>query len=165
MTLREELQKIKVNVKIGAKVGYFYCGLTDDISNIIKEISDKFRAEYNRRLVDVKRYLDNFEKIWDSELRRRGSEVINQHRDTPELMAIIRKEWEADKKEAYEEALNRKKYLTNYVKNWKDLLDRDVKEKYSSIDVSEPIGTTILIVEGDEKGQYWMTKEYNNANK
>ena len=165
MTLREYLRICKNNVKIGAKCGFFYCGVpNEDTTQRIDADLDKFKNRYKKELEDKKNYLNNFDKIWEIELRRRGTEVINQHRDTPELMEEIRREWEIDKDKAHKEALNKKEWLTKYVKNWKDLLDRDIIEIYDSIDCEEPQGTKIVIIDGAEKECYWTTKEYMKAN-
>ena len=164
-TLREYLRESKNNVKIGAKGGFFWCGVpNEETSQVIGALSDKYYNDYKRKLEDVKRYLDNFEKIWDAELRRRGTEVVNQHRDTPELMEEIRKEWVIDKRRYKTEALDKKGFLTSYVKGWKNLLDREIIDHYPSIDNNEPDGTEIIIIIGEEKGLYWMTKEYRKTN-
>lgn len=164
-TLREYLRESNNNVKIGAKGGFFWCGLpNEETSQVIGALSDKYKAEYKKKLDDVKRYLENFDKFWDNELRRRGTIAINQQRDTPELMELIRKDWEIDKKRYKSEALDKKGFLTTYVKGWKDLLDREIIDHYPSIDITEPNGTEIIIISGEEKGNYWTTKEYMKAN-
>ena len=162
-TLREYLRESKNNVKIGAKGGFFWCGVpNEETSQIIGAFSDKYHDEYKSKLEDVKNYLSKFEKVWDAELRRRGTEIINQKRDTPELMKIIHDEWEQDKRKAKLEAFEKKGFLTAYLKEWKDLLDREIIDHYPSIDYTEPDGTEIVIIQGEEKGSYWTTKEFKN---
>ena len=54
--------------------------------------------------------------------------------------------------------------ITKYNKTFQLLPDREVKEIYDTIDVSEPKGTKIIIVDGIEKGAYWLTTEYMKDN-
>ena len=39
-----------------------------------------------------------------------------------------------------------------------------IKDIYYTIDASEPKGTKIIIVDGIEKGAYWLTTEYMKDN-
>lgn len=160
MTLKEQLKKIKGNVKIGAKVGFFWCGVPDcDTDGEIENISDVFYRDYKKRLSGCKDYMSRFDKIWDNELRKRGENAMNGGICS---MPEIRKIWEEEKKNKRIEVEGTIKLLEAYLKNWVSLLDREVKEHYPSIDGAEPEGTTIILIAGEERGQYWITKEFLN---
>ena len=64
------------------------------------------------------------------------------------------------KEELKDNLKRRMEYETNYLSNWKDYLDREVKEIYDSFDEE---GTKICIFEGDEHGKWWTTKEYRTG--
>ena len=79
------------------------------------------------------------------------------------LLGIIAQE-EKEKETNYKITKKRYDLITKYIKTFQFLPDREVKEIYDTIDASEPKGTKIIIVDGIEKGAYWLTTEYMKDN-
>ena len=172
MTLKEQLQKLKVNVKIGANSGFLFCGTCDedtiDTLNAISIIEkDKIKREIKQKSI----YLKDFDKIWDKELRSRY-ENLEKSKKLDDENAIVtkdeinemREEWQKEKETNYKITKKRYDLITKYIKTFQLLPDREVKEIYDTIDASEPKGTKIIIVDGIEKGAYWLTTEYMKDN-
>lgn len=172
MTLKEQLQKLKVNVKIGANSGFLFCGTYDedtiDTLNAISIIEkDKIKREIKQKSI----YLKDFDKIWDKELRSRYENLEKSKKlddenaiVTKEEIKEIREAWEKEKETNYKITKKRYDLITKYIKTFQLLPDREVKEIYDTIDASEPKGTKIIIVDGIEKGAYWLTTEYMKDN-
>ena len=83
---------------------------------------------------------------------------------TKEEIKEIREAWEKEKETNYKITKKRYDLITKYIKTFQLLPDREVKEIYDTIDASEPKGTKIIIVDGIEKGAYWLTTEYMKDN-
>ncbi len=172
MTLKEQLQKLKVNVKIGANSGFLFCGTYDeDTIDTLNAISLREKEKIKREIKQKKDYLDNFDKIWDKELRIRYEDLEKAKKMDDENAKVtkaeineIREAWVKDKETNYNITKKRYDLITDYIKAFQYLPDREVKEIYDTIDVSEPKGTKIIIVDGLEKGAYWLTTEYMKDN-
>ena len=172
MTLKEQLQKLKVNVKIGANSGFLYCGTYNEGTiDTLNSISIREKEKIKREIKQKGAYLDNFDSIWDKELRIRFENFEKTKKLNDENSYVteaeakeIRKEWKKDREENFRITKKRYNLITEYIKAFKYLPDREIKEMYDSIDVSEPQGTKIIIVDGIEKGLYWLTSEYQKDN-
>ena len=106
---------------------------------------------------------------WGSDYLKNLFDDKNIHEEdflsAPEkLDSKIREEWEKEKETNYKITKKRYDLITKYIKTFQLLPDREVKEIYDTIDASEPKGTKIIIVDGIEKGAYWLTTEYMKDN-
>ena len=172
MTLKEQLQKLKVNVKIGANSGFLFCGTYDeDTLDTLNAISIREKEKIKREIKQKSSYLKDFETIWDKELRVRyenlekAKKMDNKNaKVTKAEIEEIREAWVKDKENNYNLTKKRYDLISEYIKTFQYLPDREVKEIYDTIDVSEPKGTKIIIVDGIEKGAYWLTTEYMKDN-
>lgn len=172
MTLKEQLQKLKVNVKIGANSGFLFCGTYDeDTIDTLNAISIREKEKIKREIKQKSSYLKDFETIWDKELRVRyenlekAKKMDNKNaKVTKAEIEEIREAWVKDKENNYNLTKKRYDLISEYIKTFQYLPDREVKEIYDTIDVSEPNGTKIIIVDGIEKGAYWLTTEYMKDN-
>lgn len=172
MILKEQLQKLKVNVKIGANSGFLFCGIYDeDTIDTLNAISIREKEKIKREIKQKSSYLKDFETIWDKELRVRyeNLEKAKKMNDknakvTKAEIEEIREAWVKDKENNYNLTKKRYDLISEYIKTFQFLPDREVKEIYDTIDVSEPKGTKIIIVDGIEKGAYWLTTEYMKDN-
>lgn len=172
MTLKEQLQKLKVNVKIGANSGFLFCGTYDeDTIDTLNAISIREKEKIKREIKQKSSYLKDFETIWDKELRVRyenlekAKKMDNKNaKVTKAEIEEIREAWVKDKENNYNLTKKRYDLISEYIKTFQFLPDREVKEIYDTIDVSEPKGTKIIIVDGIEKGAYWLTAEYMKDN-
>ena len=172
MTLKEQLQKLKVNVKIGANSGFLFCGTYDeDTIDTLNAISIREKEKIKREIKQKSSYLKDFETIWDKELRVRYENLEKAKkmddknaRVTKTEIEEIRKAWVKDKETNYNITKKRYDLISDYIKKFQYLPDREVKEIYDTIDNSELKGTKIIIVDGLEKGEYWLTTEYMKDN-
>lgn len=172
MTLKEQLQKLKVNVKIGANSGFLFCGTYDeDTIDTLNAISIREKEKIKREIKQKSSYLKDFETIWDKELRVRYENLEKAKKMDDKNAKVtkteieeIREAWVKDKENNYNLTKKRYDLISEYIKTFKLLPDREVKEIYDTIDVSEPKGTKIIIVDGIEKGAYWLTAEYMKDN-
>ena len=172
MTLKEQLQKLKVNVKIVANSGFLFCGTYDeDTIDTLNAISIREKEKIKREIKQKSSYLKDFETIWDKELRVRYENLEKAKkmddknaRVTKTEIEEIRKAWVKDKETNYNITKKRYDLISDYIKKFQYLPDREVKEIYDTIDNSELKGTKIIIVDGLEKGEYWLTTEYMKDN-
>ena len=172
MTLKEQLQKLKVNVKIGANSGFLFCGTYDeDTIDTLNAISIREKEKIKREIKQKSSYLKDFETIWDKELRIRYENLEKAKKMDDKNAKVtkveieeIREAWVKDKENNYNLTKKRYDLISDYIKTFQFLPDREVKEIYDTIDVSEPKGTKIIIVDGLEKGAYWLTTEYMKDN-
>jgi len=172
MTLKEQLQKLKVNVKIGANSGFLFCGTYDeDTIDTLNAISIREKEKIKREIKQKSSYLKDFETIWDKELRVRYENLEKSKKMDDKNAKVtkveieeIREAWVKDKETNYNLTKKRYDLISDYIKTFQYLPDREVKEIYDTIDVSEPKGTKIIIVDGLEKGAYWLTTEYMKYN-
>lgn len=172
MTLKEQLQKLKVNVKIGANSGFLFCGTYDeDTIDTLNAISICEKEKIKREIKQKSSYLKDFETIWDKELRVRYENLEKAKKMDDKNAKVtkaeieeIREAWVKDKENNYNLTKKRYDLISEYIKTFQYLPDREVKEIYDTIDVSEPNGTKIIIVDGIEKGAYWLTTEYMKDN-
>lgn len=172
MTLKEQLQKLKVNVKIGANSGFLFCGTYDeDTIDTLNAISIREKEKIKREIKQKSSYLKDFETIWDKELRVRYENLEKAKKMDDKNAKVtkaeieeIREAWVKDKENNYNLTKKRYDLISEYIKTFQYLPDREVKEIYDTIDVSEPKGTKIIIVDGIEKGAYWLTTEYMKDN-
>jgi hypothetical protein len=172
MTLKEQLQKLKVNVKIGANSGFLFCGTYDeDTIDTLNAISIREKEKIKREIKQKSSYLKDFETIWDKELRVRYENLEKAKKMDDKNAKVtkveieeIREAWVKDKETNYNLTKKRYDLISEYIKTFQFLPDREVKEIYDTIDVSEPKGTKIIIVDGIEKGAYWLTTEYMKDN-
>lgn len=160
MKLKELLLKTKNNVKIGAKRGFFFCGVPNqDTFSILSTYSYEYKNDFAKKLETANEYMKNFDKFWDYELRKRGRDAI-----TFEIpMKEVREKWEKEKAQSYDDTNKKIKQYTKILRNWRNLESREVIEYYDSIDSKEPKGTKIIIIEGFETGNYWSTDEYKKG--
>ena len=172
MTLKEQLQKLKVNVKIGANSGFLFCGTYDeDTIDTLNAISIREKEKIKREIKQKSSYLKDFNTIWDKELRIRYENLEKAKKMDDKNAKVtkaeieeIREAWVKDKENNYNLTKKRYDLISDYIKTFQYLPDREVKEIYDTIDVSEPKGTKIIIVDGIEKGAYWLTTEYMKDN-
>lgn len=172
MTLKEQLQKLKVNVKIGANSGFLFCGTYDeDTIDTLNAISIREKEKIKREIKQKSSYLKDFNTIWDKELRVRYENLEKAKKMDDKNAKVtkaeieeIREAWVKDKENNYNLTKKRYDLISEYIKTFQFLPDREVKEIYDTIDVSEPKGTKIIIVDGIEKGAYWLTTEYMKDN-
>lgn len=172
MTLKEQLQKLKVNVKIGANSGFLFCGTYDeDTIDTLNAISIREKEKIKREIKQKSSYLKDFDTIWDEELRVRYENLEKAKKMDDKNAKVtkaeikeIREEWVKDKEANYNITKKRYDLISEYIKTFQYLPDREVKDIYDTIDNLEPKGTKIIIVDGIEKGAYWLTAEYMKDN-
>lgn len=172
MTLKEQLQKLKVNVKIGANSGFLFCGTYDeDTIDTLNAISIREKEKIKREIKQKSSYLKDFETIWDKELRVRYENLEKTKKIDDKNAKVtkteikeIREAWAKDKENNYNLTKKRYDLISEYIKTFQYLPDREVKDIYDTIDNLEPKGTKIIIVDGIEKGAYWLTAEYMKDN-
>lgn len=172
MTLKEQLQKLKVNVKIGANSGFLFCGTYDeDTIDTLNAISIREKEKIKREIKQKSSYLKDFDTIWDEELRVRYENLEKAKKMDDKNAKVtkaeikeIREAWAKDKEANYNLTKKRYDLISEYIKTFQYLPDREVKDIYDSIDNLEPKGTKIIIVDGIEKGAYWLTTEYMKDN-
>ena len=164
MKLIELLHTYKGNLKVGAKSGFFWCGVPNE--NTMDQLdcfSMIFKKKFKREIKDLKDFLNPecFKKFWKRELILRVDLFLNENPEaTKEDLEEMRAEWQKDKDKSFEQSSKKLQVLENHINNWSNLEYREIKELYDSIDDKEPEGTKIAIIEGIEIGDFWTTKEY-----
>lgn len=155
MTLEEYIKMNDVEIKLGTKGGGFvYCG---NVKNI-----DFAKLDINNILRKVD-YISECQKI----MRRRNNDLIRPKASyerycvncigTPILYEFWKKQLvhEIEVKKA---GINRE---CNNLAHYKRIQEREVIETYPSIAEN----ACIVIIEGDEIGDYWSPDEYERSDK
>ena len=177
MKLREVLEQHKGEVvRIGSATSFFY--ISDNGDSTIEELEridaelrqqaiSKLNAARNAlsdgiiernfkmRLYKAKRYKKNG---WISEEtgKRIRSDAIEK---CEKLLAMTKKEKEDYIFQVTEKYKDRVKECSEYLDNYVNVLDREVKDIYKSSFNND----TIILVTGTENGKYWSKKEYETG--
>ena len=164
MKLKEFLENIDGNVKLGSGVNFIYCGEIKDLTDLFKQEEEKSLT----RIIDsIERYTNhvtnNAELIETlksdiESIKRVSSDIL----DDVKKEDIIKAKLKAIKK-AERDGRDYQRKLSSLKEEQADfcpIYDREVLETYASI--LEP-NTTIVIFKGREVGKYWTIKEYNET--
>ena len=171
MRLKEALKKVITKyVKVGSHTAFMYCGVPDEaeIARVSEEERIKLTAEISNKLKKLSELdsviADIVSRIATKQIRSykdRNGEFSDKSADTIAIYTRRQVKYEFAKlleKELY--AIGRVKDRAKDLTPWVALLDREVKETYRSD--AEP-DTTIIIIDGSEKGLYWTVEEYQRG--
>lgn len=165
MDLRETLKNHKgEKVKVGSASSFVFCGTVDDAAYdaIMQASKTELEKKLNALERSARRRDANFDHVWGTKLND-GLQRIRAEARVQKLTTLQTEQrmTEYIEKVAKLKARDRErvdKQLSNIperIKNWTPFLDRRVREKYESIE-----GGTIIIIEGQEIGDFWTYEEY-----
>lgn len=167
LTLDMALGVIDGNIKIGTEKGsgFVFCGTKDRFMAEIEDINyaniDKKQKTYEKAIrslkeaiakphTDVSDYLKQLEKNATDISKINPTWEGYQTFVTRKLESIAKKSAQID---VYKDRAN------NYI----PLEERVIKDAYLSTTQFEPVGTVILLIEGNEAGRAWTTEEFRNG--
>lgn len=147
------------NIRIGCcdGSGFFYCGTTDDLKERLGSVEEHLQGDYKRRYeeqeADFAQFLrrdispNRYVKTYHGRTHRIPTyeEYEKNVRDWFDLMAKAKASLEKSKR----------KYL-----NRKPLTERLIVDFYKSFTEDD---TWIMIITGDEEGEYWTADEYKKG--
>lgn len=166
MTLKEKLKEIQElgvqNIKLGSGSAFFYCGKIRP--STIGVLSAKAKQNAQTELRNRKNFLLEYEMrrktLIRSDMIENITRWLEEYPFTKPEPGVLGMWWDDAEKHVERlkrHALSQTANLTERLENWVDFLDREVLDFYPS--VSEP-STIIVIVQGEEIGTAWATKEY-----
>ena len=162
MTVKEVLDTIDGNVKLGAGVNYIYCGEVKDLTDLFKQEEATSLDRITNLIEAYTNHISNNDLTIDSlkydieSLKRVSSDILDDVKKTE----IIKGKTNAIKK-AERNGRDYRRKLASLKEEQADfcpIYDREVVDVYPS--TLEP-NTTIVIFKGGEIGKYWTIKEYN----
>lgn len=167
MTVKEQLTELKTagvkNIKLGSGAGFVYCGKLD--KQIQSKISRLSIASKNGAERDIKRKQE-FLKNYIDWRKHTIAKQVGKHIENcdvcppPEKFVAWYKAAERFCENEKHLAEVRIVNLTRRLENWVDFPAREIKEIYPS--QTEP-NCMIVIMDGEETGQYWTIREYETG--
>lgn len=165
MLVREILKDYEGEyIKLGGAVGFIFCSKVDkDTTNLVAQASEQELETYERTLRDAKNRKENFKERWE----KRTANAIKQHKAWKKNGADTKYKSIKELRKAHAELKRKEKKRNNSeipsytkkIKDFKPILDRQVRDVYTStVDDS-----TIILFEGDTVGQYWDREEYETG--
>lgn len=163
MKLKEVLEKMQgKDIKVGANSGYFYCGNCDENTpGEVKRAGDLYISRYKKRLNKAKYHKKYFENYWTRKkyqhmslfYKRKADGLTDKTED--DIIKGLRELKESDLDKTNHEI----ERMQNLIGEHQGMLAREVQDVYRSI-----IGDGyIIIVAGDEVGEYWTREEYDTG--
>lgn len=160
VTLRDALEQTKGHyIKIAAGSGYFYASLNDyETEKLVKKISDRYQKSYVRYLRKANYHKKHFDTIWLRKINQALS-ILHKRREDGETNQTDLERLEELKEQREKDRETTDFKIVKYSKLLEEregFLDRRVKEIYKSI-LGDGI---IIIIEGEEIGDFWTKEEY-----
>lgn len=155
MTVREILKEYKgKDIKLGANSFVFCDVVSDDIENIINEISNNYYQNMLKNKSWLEEYLEptNFDRRWANNYKM----VCKQYKDI-RTKKEIKEHWLKKKNHAFVYYSKRLKGLNKRIENFTPFLERKVIEVYQSI---LDKNVTIIRFSGVDQGAFWNKEEY-----
>lgn len=154
------------NIKIHSQKGicFWYCdkvGKTTEQE--INEINDKYISQLKKTLVNKKYRLSHLDTIYDTKIanyqkRAKTSKAIKSK--LPKLIEKANTQREKERNRLPTFIMS----ISSQISSWNHLLERKVVDIYEGISPDE-LNTYIIVVRGQEKGNYWTIKEYQDRDK
>jgi len=164
MKLRYELNvHYGETVKVGAANAFVFCGIVgDDIEEIMNRLSDDYLTKMKKRLHFLLKKDATFYDRWQSKLDNAAKDLEKQirvfHLSSEEAEKRYDRMLQKHMENRNIDRMNLDKNINSLketISGFTNFLERDVKEKYPSIDNEG----TIIIFEGSEWGSYWSVDE------
>lgn len=144
-SIKEALKAVTdETVYIGSGSGFLYIGTKEGFCEKVDSLNEKYLSYFKRSLVEAEKQLNSFR---DLTLSREPDEEI----DTFAIRLI-------NMGKKIESVQHKQKKIETYLKNWKNIESRKVKEVYAKDPILDENGVVIL-VDGLESGDYWMKEE------
>ena len=156
MTVREILKEYKgKEIKLGANSFVFCEVVSDDIENIINEISNNYYQNMLKNKIWLEEYLEptNFDRRWANNYKM----VCKQYKDI-RTKKEIKEHWLKKKNHAFVYYSKRLKGLNKRIEKFTPFLERKVIEVYQSI---LDKNVTIIRFSGVDQGAFWSKEEYD----
>lgn len=156
MIVREILKEYKgKDIKLGANSFVFCDVVSDDIENIINDISNNYYQNMLKNKSWLEEYLDptNFERRWTNNYKM----VCKQYKDI-RTKKEIKEHWLKKKNHAFVYYSKRLKGLNKRIEKFTPFLERKVIDVYQSI---LDKNVTIIRFSGVDQGQFWDKEEYH----
>lgn len=164
MKLRETLKNFKgEKVKIGSSSSFVFCGMVDDDITATLDVLSQYEMQKKLKAYELrtKKSRVGFCQLWAKKMNEGLRTLRMQSRVegwTKEQHEAKVKEFIKDfdeQKKADQERRQSGEAAREYFKAWVGFLDRNVKEEYESME-----GGYIIIIDGNEIGEYWTYEEY-----
>ncbi len=144
---------IKVGTEGGS--GFFYCGIAGDMLDGIDAYNARVYGYVTQSVTNAGKSLEStlahcptLQDFARKELQEKHPDLSIEHWN--KAVAAWLKRVTSSK--------NRKDFLEEYFKNYENIKKRKVTDMRGALDVVDP-DTTIIIIEGIERGKYWMISE------
>ena len=164
MKLREALKNhMGEKVKVGLASSFVFCG---DVNEYIFDTMERLSEyEVKKRLrsyaLETRKSHKTFMNKWADKMNRglrrikRTAAIEDWSLERYEKeIAVFMNECETEKERERENRVSNQA-AEQFKKAWVSFLDRRVKEEYESIDEG-----TIIIIEGNESGEFWTCDEF-----
>lgn len=137
-------------IKIGAKSGFFFCGIVDDtfpdklreFDTLFPKIAEKDLKVAEAKIRKIKATIEELELKRDTR-GLKDEELKRLTESLPKQLASVK--------------ATRDGHIL-YLKEFTPLEDREVLDEYNSI-CFEEFTDKIIIIDGKESGQYWLRSE------
>lgn len=168
MTLKETLKTYKgKTVKLGSGNAFVYCGeVTDDICDELDKMAEQELKRIIKRSKSLQSARARHDEIWNLKLIRRTEDfyrMANHQHWTIDQMGLKHKrmieQFDAEKAHDLMVIDRNLQALPEQIATWKSYTKRKVKETYPSFLED----ATIIIFEGEERGNYWTVEEYKGG--
>lgn len=168
MGLKEALKDYKgKNVKLGSSASFVYCGeVTDDINKLLDDLAQQELMRIVKRCQSLQSARARHDELWNQRLERRTDEFYKlAHKSywTMDQMSLKHKRMieKFEKEKAHDLMVIERnlRTLPKQIETWKSYTERKVREIYPSLLED----ATIIIFEGEERGNYWTVEEYKGG--
>lgn len=144
---------INKEVKIGSAVGFIYCDkIPKDTKKFLMDLTykeyDKLKTLKNKHEV----HLENFDDFWKKK-KEYLLKILKEEKKSKKVIALELKLLEEEKEKDLKKTKQAIETYTRKIKNFTLLETREVIEVYDSI---YDIGTSIIIIKGEEQGTKWF---------
>ena len=182
-TLKEELQLHKGEmVRIGSAVAFFYIGTVDDDTfSEIDQINDEYIKMFERQSHDYRVRIDGAEDIIRRKITKADEILIHGYtidchdghhtKLNPKIRKFYQNLADMNDVDIREEARKERARLARaankidrYLEGSKRMLHRNVIDAYTADPIVDG-PATIIIIEGNETGKYWLSSEYARLKK
>ena len=172
VTLDEILDRYTGRIaKVGTGSSFLYCDTVNDKTrSVFDSYSSSIIEAKENELKELTRKLNNFPKEWKTiEAKHRTILEARCRQEVPSKAQALRASFGPRMEKLRDETKNKWEKKRDRLKadigNYTPILNRHVVDVYRSLtepDIKNPTGV-IIIIEGNESGQYWSSDEYRNS--
>lgn len=167
VSLEKELKRHQGTfIKVGCGSSFFFCGLCEELmGDRLDKISISYLKKITKYHTRLALSISNHHTFWESK-RERMRRVLREKGHTEKYInSEIEKSYDRERddlavKKGYFERLG------NSIQNFVPFKTRRVVAVYPAIDfntATDFFDSTVILFEGNEKGQYWSRDEYING--